>query len=189
MRFTALPVAGAHVVDLEPVEDARGGFARAFCADDFVAHGLEPVIAQVNLSWNTHAGSLRGLHLQDPPEAKLIRCLRGAVHDVMVDLRTDSPTYLQWCGVELQAAARRAVYVPPGCAHGYLALTDGAEVLYSVSEAYVPGAERGVRWDDPVIGIAWPREVVVVSDKDAAWPLLPDHRGTVSVTTKEPRDA
>ena len=174
MRFTALPVAGAHIVDIEPVEDVRGGFARAFCAEEFVEHGLEPVVAQVNLSWNTHAGSLRGLHVQDPPEAKLIRCLRGAVYDVVVNLRAESPTHLQWCGVELHDAARRAVYVPPGCAHGYLALTDGAEVLYSVSEAYAPGGETGVRWNDPSIGIEWPRDIVVVSDKDATWPLLRD---------------
>ena len=175
MRFTPLPVVGAHVLDIEPVEDERGGFARAFCAKELAQHDLVPVVAQMNLSWNPSAGTMRGLHVQDPPEAKVIRCVAGAVFDVLVDLRADSPTHLQWCGVELHATERRAVYVPPGCAHGYLAMTDGAEVLYSVSQAYVPGGETGLRWDDPSIGISWPRDVAVISHKDATWPLLEDH--------------
>lgn len=173
MRFTPLDVAGAHVLDPEPVEDERGGFARAFCRDELAARGLVADVAQVNTSWNHRAGTLRGLHWQDPPEAKVLRCTVGAVFDVVVDVRPGSPTYLRWAGVELRAGERRAVYVPPGCAHGYLALTDGAEVLYSSSTPYVPGGEHGLRWDDPVLAIAWPHPVEVVSAKDAAWPLLP----------------
>jgi dTDP-4-dehydrorhamnose 3,5-epimerase len=173
MRWTGTAVQDVWLLDLEPVEDARGGFARAFDAAEVAGRGLDGRVAQVNTSWNAVAGTLRGLHLQvDPPEAKVLRCVRGAVFDVAVDLREDSPTHLRWTGVELVAEQRRAVYVPPGVAHGYLALTDGAEVLYSASAPYVPGQERGVRWDDPAIGIAWPREVTVVSDKDRSWPLL-----------------
>lgn len=133
-----------------------------------------PVVAQVNTSWNASAGTLRGLHYQlEPPEAKLLRCVHGAVYDVVVDVREGSPTHLQWFGVQLRAADRRAVYVPAGVAHAYLALTDGAEVLYSTSSPYTPGQERGLRWDDPRLAIDWPAPVTVVSDKDAAWPLLP----------------
>lgn len=167
-------IAGLAVLDVEPHVDERGGFARAYCASELAAAGLDATIAQVNVSWNERAGTLRGLHFQvDPPEAKLLRCTAGAVWDVAVDVRPDSPTYLHWFGVELTAVSRRAVYVPAGCAHAYLALTDGAEVLYSTSAPYTPGQERGLRWDDPRLAIDWPRPVTVVSAKDSSWPLLP----------------
>jgi dTDP-4-dehydrorhamnose 3,5-epimerase len=176
MRFTPTPLAGAYVVDLEPFTDERGTFARAFCAEEFAARGLDPAIAQMNTSTNHRAGTLRGLHYQlDPPEAKFLRCVAGAVFDVMVDMRPDSATRLQWYGVEVSAANQRAVYLPPMFAHGYLALTDGATVLYSASSAFTPGAERGLRWDDPELGIDWPSAVTDVSDKDRSWP--PAERG------------
>ena len=171
MRFTPTALDGAYTADVEPFEDERGLFARVFCADELAAHGMSPHVAQVNLSYNWTAGMLRGLHYQvDPPEAKFLRCVKGAVYDAIVDLRPGSPTYLEWFGVELTEDNRRAVYVPPMFAHGYQALTNGATVVYSTSSAYTPGAERGVRWDDPAIGITWPIPSPVVSEKDAAWP-------------------
>lgn len=175
MIFTPIPLPGAVLVDLEPRTDPRGFFARSFCAREFEAQGLKPVIAQENLSFNHRRGTLRGLHYQAPPaaETKLVRCTAGAIWDVIVDLRPGSATYLRHFGVELSAANRRALYVPEMFAHGYLTLTDGAEVSYSVGEFYTPGAEGGLRWDDPALGIDWPVPVEVVSDKDAAWPFLP----------------
>lgn len=173
MKFTETSLAGAFVVDLTPFEYDRGGFARALCADEFAAHGLEPVVVHLNTSWNVETGTLRGLHYQvDPPEAKFLRCIAGAVFGVMVDLREESPSFLDWFGIELSADSRRAVYLPPMFAYAYLALTDGATVIYSTSSPYTPGAERGLRWDDPAIGIDWPVPVTAVSTKDAAWPML-----------------
>lgn len=172
------PVEGVAVVELELREDSRGFFARTFSADEFRAAGLEPIVEQCNLSFNHAAGTLRGMHRQiaPHPEAKLVRCTRGAVLDVIVDMRDDSPTRLQHVAVELTAENRRALYVPPYFAHGYLTLTDGAEVMYQVSGAYAPEAERGLRYDDPALGIDWPLEVQVISEKDASWPLLDDAR-------------
>ena len=184
MIFTETPLAGAFVLDLERRGDDRGFFARTFCQHEFTDHGLEPVVAQCNLSWNARAGTLRGMHYQLPPaaETKLVRCTAGAIYDVIVDLREGSPTYLQHFGVELTAENRRALYVPALFAHGYQALTDGAEVIYQVGEFYTPGAERGLRHDDPGLGIEWPIAVTDISEKDAAWPLLSDqpveHAGT-----------
>jgi dTDP-4-dehydrorhamnose 3,5-epimerase len=174
MIFTETALAGAFVIDLETRGDARGFFARTFCAQEFEAHGLKPVIAQANLSFNDRKGTLRGLHYQAPPvaETKLVRCTAGAILDVIVDIRPNSPTFRQHVAVELTAENRRALYVPEMFAHGYLTLTDGAEVIYSVGEFYTPGAEGGYRWDDPALGIDWPLEVAVISDKDAAWPLI-----------------
>jgi dTDP-4-dehydrorhamnose 3,5-epimerase len=170
--FTETPLAGAFVLDLEQRGDDRGFFARTFCQNEFTDHGLEPVVAQCNLSWNARAGTLRGMHYQLPPaaESKLVRCTAGAVHDVVVDLRPGSASFGRHVGVDLTAENRRALYVPPLFAHGYLTLTDGAEVVYQVGESYTPGLERGMRHDDPALGIAWPVPVQVVSDKDAAWP-------------------
>lgn len=174
MKVSPLAIPGAAVVDLRLIADERGFFARSFCREEFTAAGLEPLVEQVNVSWNIRSGTLRGLHFQvDPaPEAKLVRCTRGRVADVVVDMRTESPTYLQHTVVELTADNRRAVYVPPLCAHGYLTLVDDTEVTYQVSARYEPGAERGLRFDDPALAIAWPTAPVVVSDKDRSWPLL-----------------
>lgn len=174
MIFTETPLRGAFVIDLEPRVDERGFFARTFCAREFEEHGLRPLVAQANVSFNLRSGTLRGMHYQLPPaaETKLVRCTRGAILDVIVDLRENSPTYLQHFGVELTAENRRALYVPELFAHGYLTRTDEAEVEYQVSEFYTPGQERGMRYDDPALGIAWPMPIQVISDKDAAWPLL-----------------
>ena len=175
MIFTPLELDGAYVVDLDKREDERGFFARAWCEAEFEEHGLNPRLVQCNLSFNKHKGTLRGMHLQDEPhaEAKLIRCTRGAVFDVIIDLRPESSTYTRWLGVELTADNRRMVYVPEGFAHGYQTLVDDTETFYQVSEAYAPGAERGVRWDDPAFGIEWPEaEKRIISQKDRSWPLF-----------------
>ncbi|MEQ8857269.1 MAG: dTDP-4-dehydrorhamnose 3,5-epimerase [Pseudomonadales bacterium] len=175
MNFSETELAGAFVIDLEQVRDERGFFARAWCAREFEAAGLTTVHAQTNLSYNALAGTLRGLHYQVAPhqEAKLVRCIRGSIFDVIVDLRSDSDTCRQWTGVELTAGNRRMLYVPAGFAHAFQTLEDDTEVLYQVNEFYTPGAERGLRFDDPAIGIRWPREVSMISDKDAGWPALP----------------
>jgi dTDP-4-dehydrorhamnose 3,5-epimerase len=169
--FTETPLAGAFVIDVKPLEDERGFFARSFCMREFEEHGLETLTAQCNLSFNQRAGTLRGMHYQLPPaaEAKLVRCLRGAIWDVIIDLRPDSPSYLRHFGVRLDDENRRALYVPPLFAHGYQALVDGAEVSYQVSEFYTPGQERGLRFDDPAFAIEWPVPVTVVSEKDRSW--------------------
>ncbi len=174
MRFTEQALSGIYLIDLEERRDDRGFFARTFCAREFAEHGLVARVAQCNLSYNVHKGTLRGLHFQDLPaaEAKLVRCISGAIHMVVVDRRPGSPTYLRYIGVDLHAAERRALYVPELCANGYQTLTGGAEVAYQVSEFYTPESERGMRYDDPVLGIAWPLPVTVISDKDRGWPLL-----------------
>lgn len=173
MIFTETSLSGAFIVDLDPREDERGFFARAWCRDEFAAQGLAIDLAQANLSFSRKRGTIRGLHYQVAPhgEAKSIRCIRGAIYDVAVDLRPESPTYEQWVGVELTSENRRMLYIPQGCAHGYQTLEDDSEALYHVSEAYAPEAERGVRWNDPAFGIAWPETAgALVSPKDAAWP-------------------
>ena len=182
MIFTETKLKGAFIIDLEVREDERGGFARTFSQDEFAAHGLKTDVVQANLSYNHRAGTLRGMHYQLPPaaETKLVRCTRGAILDVIVDLREDSPTYLQHIAVELTAENRQALYVPELFAHGYQALTDGAEVVYQVSEAYTPGYERGLRHDDPQLGIQWPMPVTVISTKDRAWALLSEREGVTT---------
>jgi dTDP-4-dehydrorhamnose 3,5-epimerase len=173
MIFTPLELDGAFIVDLELREDERGFFARTWSADDFEANGLNPAVVQCNLSFNHRRGTLRGMHFQRPPhaEVKLIRCSRGAIFDVIVDLRPDSSTYARWVGVELTADNRRALYVPEGFAHGYQTLVDDTETQYQVSAAFAPDAEGGVRWDDPAFGIDWPEaESRLISEKDKAWP-------------------
>ena len=166
MILTPTEIAGVVHVVVEPHADERGFFARTFCAREFEAAGMRPVVAQASTSFNFRTGTLRGLHFQRPPaaEAKLVRCTRGRVYDVAVDLRPGSPTHLRHVGVVLDADERNARYVPEGCAHGYLTLTDAAEVAYQVSEFYTPGVEGGLRWDDPALGIAWPGEVRVISE-------------------------
>ena len=170
-RDTELP--GAYELALERREDERGFFARAWCRDELAAEGLDARVAQANVSWNARRGTLRGLHFQRAPhaEVKVVRCTRGAVYDVIVDLRADSPTYTSWFGVELSAENGRSLYVPEGFAHGYQTLVDGSETFYLVSEPYATEAEGGVRWDDPAFGIAWPDVPDrVVSAKDRNWP-------------------
>lgn len=174
MKFLPTPLAGAFVVELVRMEDERGFFARSFCQDEFRALGLNPSITQCNISWNRRAGTLRGLHYQERPheEAKLVRCTRGAVWDVVVDLRDGSPTRLRWHAVELSARNRLALYVPEGFAHGFQTLQDDTEVLYQMSESYRPDLARGVRWDDPTLGITWPVSDPVISERDRTYPLL-----------------
>jgi len=174
MKFIETKLQGAFIIELEERADARGFFARTFCAHEFEDHGLKPAVAQCNMSYNYKKGTMRGMHYQIAPatETKLVRCTHGAVYDAIVDLRPDSPTYLQHIGVELTADNRRALYVPEMFAHGYLTLTDDAEVFYQVSEFYTPGTERGLRHDDPALNIEWPVAIEVISEKDAAWTLM-----------------
>lgn len=183
MIFVDIGVRGAFLIDLERREDQRGFFARTFCAREFVEHGLEPAVAQCNLSYNARKGTLRGLHYQVPPagEVKLVRCGRGAIYDVIVDLRPDSSTYMRHVAVELNADNRRALYIPKDVAHGFQTLADETEVLYQMNEFYAPGYERGLRYDDPALGIAWPLPVEAISERDLAWPLL--DATTTTVTT------
>jgi dTDP-4-dehydrorhamnose 3,5-epimerase len=174
MIFTKTKLPGAFIIDLEEKPDQRGFFARTFCAQEFTDHGLKPMIAQCNLSFNHIKGTLRGMHYQLLPaaETKLVRCTQGAIYDVIVDMRPEFPTYLSHIGVELTAENRRALYVPEMFAHGYQALTDGAEVMYQVGEFYTPGYECGLRYDDPLLEISWPLAVTEISDKDRNWALL-----------------
>ena len=174
MIFRAAPLSGAFVIDLEQRTDSRGFFARTWCAREFAEHGLKPDVVQCNASFNYKAGVLRGMHYQVAPstEVKLIRCTRGAIYDVIIDMRPDSPTYLQHFGIELSEENRTALYVPEMCAHGYQTLRPDTEVFYQVSEFYAPGKERGIRHDDPAFGIRWPLPVTEISPKDAAWPLV-----------------
>jgi dTDP-4-dehydrorhamnose 3,5-epimerase len=173
MIFTATELGGAWLVDLDPREDERGFFARAWDRVEFAERGLSAELAQCNVSFNHRRGTLRGMHFQHAPhaEVKLVRCTRGAIYDVIVDLRPDSPTWKRWLGIELTAENRRALYVPEGFAHGYQTLVDATETFYQVSAFYSPGAEGGVRWDDPAFGIEWPyADQPLMSEKDRAWP-------------------
>ena len=174
MEFVRTPIDGVAILELQEHRDHRGFFARTFCQDEFVANGLLPEVLQCNVSYNRVAGTLRGMHYQLEPatEAKLVRCTAGAIVDIIVDLRPESPSYRQQVAVELSASNRRSLYVPPMFAHGFQTLLDHTEVLYQVSERYTPGQERGLRYDDPVLGLKWPLPVTAISDKDASWPLL-----------------
>lgn len=175
MRFTQATLAGCWVIDLEPLGDERGWFARSFDADEFLARGMDPLVVQCNVSFNARGGTVRGMHHQRPPhgEPKLVRCVRGAIFDVAVDLRGDSPTYCAWHGVELSASNGRALYIPRGMAHGFQTLTDDCEVLYQMGHRYVPEAADGVRWDDPAFAIQWPEPAGgerFISERDRAYP-------------------
>lgn len=172
MKFTPTTLPGVYLIDLDPIADERGFFARSWCHDEFAAHGLDSQLAQCNISFNQRKGTLRGLHFQAAPhgEAKLVRSTRGAIYDVAVDLRPDSPTYLRHYGVELSGENRRALFIPEGLAHGFQTLTDDSEVFYQMSRAYVPGAGRGVRWDDPAFAISWPDDERIISERDRTWP-------------------
>jgi dTDP-4-dehydrorhamnose 3,5-epimerase len=174
MRYLPTRLPDVWIVELETREDERGFFARAWCSEEFATRGLAESFVQANVAYTAHAGTVRGLHYQIQPhaEAKLVRCTAGAIWDVAVDLRPGSPTYREWTGVELSARNRRMLHVPEGFAHGYQALEDGAETFYLASRAYHGEAERGVRFDDPAIGIEWPLPVTLVSAKDSALPLL-----------------
>jgi dTDP-4-dehydrorhamnose 3,5-epimerase len=174
MRFIPTPLPGTWAIEQEDLSDERGSFARTFDSDEFEAHGLNPAIVQANASFNARRGTLRGMHYQAQPhgESKLVRCVRGAIFDVAVDLRADSPTYCQWHGVELSGENRLVFYIPAGLAHGFQTLTDDCEVLYQMGHRYVPDAARGVRWDDPAFGIEWPAVdgARTISEKDMAYP-------------------
>lgn len=172
MRFVETRLPGAFAIDLERREDHRGFFARAWCRDEFLAHGLNPDLAQANVGYSHRRGTLRGLHFQTAPheEAKLVRCTMGSVVDVIVDLRPSSPTYCEWLRIDLSAEARTMVYVPEGVAHGYQTLVDRTELTYQTSRPYAPSHATGVRYDDPAFGIAWPLAVEAISDGDLAWP-------------------
>jgi dTDP-4-dehydrorhamnose 3,5-epimerase len=174
MQFTQTGLKGAYIIDPEPREDARGFFARIFCAREFKEQGLETDFVQCSVSMNRMRGTLRGMHYQLPPasEAKLVRCTAGAIHDVIVDLRRDSRTYLQHFGVDLTAQNRRALYVPEMFAHGFQTLEDDTEIFYQISEFYAPDKSTGVRFDDPKLGILWPLPIAAIADKDRTWPLL-----------------
>lgn len=172
MIFCETPIPGVVTIALEPHEDERGFFARTWCRDLFRARGLSGELAQCSLSFTRQRGTLRGMHYQAPPhaEAKLVRCTAGALYDVAIDLRPNSPTFRQHVGVELTAQNRKALYVPEGCAHGSLTLADSTEVFYQISTPYVPAAMRGVRYDDPAFGIDWPEPVRAINDRDASFP-------------------
>jgi dTDP-4-dehydrorhamnose 3,5-epimerase len=174
MIFTETRLAGAFILDIEARADARGFFARTFCKREFVAQGLNYNVAQCNISFNRRRGTVRGLHFQFPPsaETKLVRCTRGAMFDVIVDLRPESPTYLEHAAVELTAENRRTLYVPERFAHGYQVLEDDTEAVYQVGEFYTPQMESGLRYDDPRLAIAWPLPLTDLSDKDRVWPLI-----------------
>ncbi|MEW6188196.1 MAG: dTDP-4-dehydrorhamnose 3,5-epimerase family protein [Thermodesulfobacteriota bacterium] len=199
MLFKETKLKGAYIIELEPVEDQRGYFARSFCRNEFKLHGISMEVVQCNISYNKKKGTLRGMHFQVPPseEAKIVSCSKGAIYDVIIDLRPDSPTYCKWLGVELSAnrspltahrslltahrslltahpsplaGSCRMLYVPRGFAHGFLTLEDDTELFYLMSEFYSPGHGRGIRWNDPFFGITWPGEVKVVSDQDRSYP-------------------
>jgi len=170
--FTETELPGAYIIELRKLRDERGFFARSWCQKEFEEQGLVARLVQANVSFNTKKGTLRGMHYQEPPyaETKLVRCTRGAIFDVIIDLRRDSPTYLQWIGVELSADDYKMLFVPEQFAHGFQTLQDNSEVTYQVSQFYTPGSERGIRYNDPAFGITWPFAVEVISNKDQSWP-------------------
>lgn len=174
MKITPTSIHGAFLIEFDGLSDSRGSFGRVFCARTFRQHGLHPRVAQCNLCTNREKGTLRGLHYQIAPalESKLVRCTRGAIQDVIVDLRPDSPTFLQHLSVELSADNRRALYVPPLCAHGYQTLAPDTDVFYQTGECYSPEHERGLRYNDPALKLTWPLPVRALSEKDGNWPLL-----------------
>jgi dTDP-4-dehydrorhamnose 3,5-epimerase len=172
MKFIETQLVGAFIIEPELVYDSRGFFARAFCAREFAERGLEPAIVQCSVSFNNRRGTLRGMHYQCAPfeESKLIRCISGRIHDVILDLRPSSPSFRRWIAVELSALNRRMVYVPAGIAHGFQTLEDTTEVFYQISERYAPEYARGVRWDDPAFAIRWPIGDPILSERDRNYP-------------------
>jgi dTDP-4-dehydrorhamnose 3,5-epimerase len=174
MIFTATQLEGAWLIDLDPREDERGFFARIWCRHELAAQGLDTEIAQESLSFNRHRGTVRGLHFQRPPheETKIVRCTRGGIFDVIVDLRPQSASYLRWQGFELTGANRKALYVPKGFAHGFQTLADDVEIVYQISKFHAPISAGGYRYDDAAFGIAWPLPVTVISERDLSWPAF-----------------
>lgn len=173
MIFTPTAIPGAFIIDIERKEDQRGFFARVACIDEFAAHGIEFLPVQSSVSWNIHRGTVRGLHYQMAPhsEVKIVRCTAGAIYDVLVDLRPQSPACGQWIGVDLDAGNRRSLLIPEGVAHGFQTLTDDTEIAYQMTTRYAPDAARGIRWNDPVLGIDWPlRDIAFLSETDGALP-------------------
>lgn len=179
MIFEETPLKGAFLVHLEPAADSRGFFARSWCEEEFRRHGLETRIAQCNISYNSCKGTLRGMHYQVPPreEDKLVRCTRGAIYDVIIDLRRGSASFGKHFGITLTAENRVMLHVPKGFAHGFLTLDDGTEVFYQMSENYAPECAKGIRWNDSAIGIVWPGDVRIISEKDRGYPDFVHHRG------------
>jgi len=182
MIFTEIGLEGAYVIDLEKLQDERGFFARGYCSKEFTSHGLAPLVVQSNVSFNIRKATLRGLHYQIMPylETKLVRCTRGAIYDVIIDLRPQSKTFHRWIGVELTEENYRMLYVPGGFAHGFQTLEDRTEVIYHVSEFYTPKAEQGIRYNDPAFKIHWPLEVEVISPKDENWPDFSAPSGAIA---------
>jgi dTDP-4-dehydrorhamnose 3,5-epimerase len=172
MKFHETRLGGVYEIDLAPYRDDRGWFARSFCQQEFEALGLNPRVAQCNVSFNDRKGTLRGMHYQayPSPEAKVVRCTRGSIYDVVVDLRPQSPTFKNWVGIELTAQNHKSIYIPEGCAHGFLTLENQCEVFYLMSEFYHPELARGVRWNDPAFAIAWPAPVETLSERDRTYP-------------------
>lgn len=174
MKFIETRLKGAFIIEPERLEDERGFFARTFCQKEFEAHGLNPKMVQCNISYNKHKGTLRGMHYQAAPmaEAKLVRCTRGAIYDVIIDMRHESPTYCKWLAEELNAENSKMIYIPEGFAHGFQTMEDDTEVFYQMSEFYSPEHARGVRWDDPIFGIEWHLNTKIISEKDNNYPLI-----------------
>lgn len=172
MHFHETKLPGVFEIHLDPHVDDRGFFARTWCHKEFAANGLNPALVQCSISFNTRKGTLRGLHFQSDPyaETKLVRCTQGAIYDVVVDVRPSSPRFKDWFGVELSAANHKSLYLPEGCAHGFLTLDDNSEVFYQMSEFYDSESSHGVRWNDPAFGIVWPEDVAVISQRDRTYP-------------------
>jgi dTDP-4-dehydrorhamnose 3,5-epimerase len=191
MIFTETELKGAFILDVEKREDSRGFFARVFCQNEFKAHGLKPVIAQANTAFSINKGTVRGMHFQFPPaaETKLVRCTRGGIVDIIVDLRPESLTYLQHIAVELNEDNYRALYVPERFAHGYQTLSNKTETSYQVGEFYTPGTEGGLLYNDPRLGLEWPLPVAVISDKDKVWKLLSEQEADLKQKMGQPEPA
>jgi len=172
MLFSEASIKGVYIIDIERHKDERGFFARSWCQREFEEHGLNPKLVQCNISFNNRRGTLRGMHYQAVPfeEARLVRCITGSIYDVIIDLRSNSPTFKKWLAFELTASKRRALFIPEGLAHGFQTLADDTEVFYQMSEFYTPDAARGLRWDDPAFGIEWPIETLIISEKDRTYP-------------------
>jgi dTDP-4-dehydrorhamnose 3,5-epimerase len=172
VKFTPTPLTGAYLIEPELLVDERGFFARTFCQQEFETYRLNPNLRQCNISFNQKKGTLRGMHYQTKPheEAKLVRCTMGAIYDVMIDIRSESPTFKQWFAIELTAQNRKMLYIPEGFAHGFQTLVDNTEIFYQMSEFYAADCARGIRWDDPTIGIQWPPDNRIISQKDLQYP-------------------
>ena len=172
MKFDPTPIDGVWLIGVEPTEDERGFFARSYCRHEFAAHGIHDHFQQTNLSYNRESGTLRGMHYQslDAPESKLVRCIKGKIYDVVIDIRPTSKTFRKWHGVELNDQNRHSLYIPPGLAHGFITLTPESELLYMMSGTFTPTAAHGIRWNDPLFHIKWPIAPAVISDRDHHFP-------------------